>query len=259
MVRGNRIFELFKSQAFNFTESKSERRIGLCILFIQFIFFLTVEMIYVIMDLIFKKTFDIISHLFFFSLMVNISSNIALISYQSRIISLQIDEFFANFSLNKLPEIYRFMCKVNNFVKKFDSLISSSSFMLITNSCVICISHLCLLMIKSEEKFSFFAHIMSFLENILLLFTLCFSCNIIPKRFGILCDKIEESMSEYVTNYSSLYDLNNHLILFKMNSIKQEIGFTAMGLFKINSNTILSVFGLIISYSVVLIQTSQQS
>jgi membrane protein CcdC involved in cytochrome C biogenesis len=37
------------------------------------------------------------------------------------------------------------------------------------------------------------------------------------------------------------------------------IGFTAMGLFKINSNTILSVFAVILSYSVVLIQTSEQS
>jgi hypothetical protein len=259
MVRGNRIFELFKSQSINFTESKSERRIGLCILFIQFIFFLTLEMIYVIMDLISEKSFDIILHLFFFSLMINFTANIALISYQSRIICLQIDQFFVNFSPNNLPEIYRFMCKVNSFVKKFDSLISSSNLMLITNSCVICISFLCLLMIKSEGKINTFGMIISVSENILLLFILCFSCNIIPKRFGILCEKVEESMSEYVTNYSSLNDLNNHLILFKMNSIKQEIGFTAMGLFKISSNTILSVFGVILSYSVVLIQTSQQS
>jgi hypothetical protein len=66
-------------------------------------------------------------------------------------------------------------------------------------------------------------------------------------------------MSEYITNYSTVNDLNNHLIISKTNSIKQEIGFTAMGLFKINSSTMLSVFAVILSYSVVLIQTSEQS
>jgi hypothetical protein len=260
MVRGNRIIDLFKTQSFKFIDQKKERRIGLRILFIQFIFFFTIELIYAITDLVFTKTLNMFLHLIYFSLMINISSIIALIAYQNKIISLQIDEFFVKFSPKDLPEIYRFMCKVNSFVKKFDSLVSSVSFILIINSSFVCIPYLCLIMIRFEKEMILFVfYSLSLTENTLLLSILCNSCNIIPKRIAILCEKIEESMSEYITNYSTVNDLNNHLIISKMNSIKQEIGFTAMGLFKINSNTILSVFAVILSYSVVLIQTSEQS
>jgi hypothetical protein len=260
MVRGNTIIHLFKTQSFKFIDQKKEKRVGLRILFIQFIFFFTIELIYAITGLVFKKRFDIFLHLFFLSVMINISSIIALIAYQNKIICLQIDEFLVKFSPKDLPEIYRFMCKVNGFVKKFDSLVSSVNFMLIINSCVICISYLCLIMIRSEKEIISFANYsISLTENILLLSILCYSCNIVPKRIAILCEKIEELMSEHITNYLTVNDLNNHLIISKMNSIKQEIGFTAMGLFKINSNTILSVFAVILSYSVVLIQTSEQT
>jgi hypothetical protein len=259
MVRGNKIIDLFKTQSFKFIDQKKERRIGLRILFIQFIFFFTIELIYAITGLVLKKTFDILLNLFYFSVMINISSIIALIAYQNKIISLQVDEFFVKFSPKDLPEICRFICKVNSFVKKFDSLVSSVNFMLIINSSFICISYLCLLMIRSEKEIiSFVYYSISFTENILLLSILFYSFNIIPKRIAILCEKVEELMSEYITNNSTVNDLNNHLIISKMNSIKQEIGFTAMGLFKINSNTILSVFAVILSYSVVLIQTSEQ-
>jgi hypothetical protein len=260
MVRGNTIIHLLKTQSFKFIDQKKERRVGSRILFIQFIFFFTIELIYAITGLVFEKTFDIFLNVLYFSLMINISSIIALIAYQNKITCLQIDELFVKFSPKDLPEIYRFMCKVNSFVKKFDSLVSSVNFMLIINSCVICISYLCLLMIRFEKQnISFVSYSLSLTENILLLSILCNSCNIIPKRIAILCEKIEESMSEHITNYSTVNDLNNHLIISKMNSIKQEIGFTAMGLFKINSNTMMSVFAVILSYSVVLIQTSEQS
>ncbi len=222
MVRGKRIIDLLKTQSFKFIDQKKERRIGSRILFIQFIFFFTIELVYSITDLVFRNTFNIILHLFFLSVMINISSIIALIAYQNKIICLQIDEFLVKFSPKDLPEIYRFMCKVNSFVKKFDSLVSSVNFMLIINSSVICVSYICLLMIRFEKKMDSFAYYsLCLIENILLLSILCYSCSIIPKRIAILCEKIEELMSQYITNYSTVSDLNNHLIISKIDSIKQ--------------------------------------
>jgi len=114
-------------------------------------------------------------------------------------------------------------------------------FMLIFNSIVICIAYLCLIKVEVYDKNSILK-IISLLENILLLITLCHSCDMIPRRIKEFSDKIEESMLEY--GYT---DVNQRLIL---------VGFTGMDLFKMNSNTILSVFALILSNSVILIQTS---
>ncbi len=113
--------------------------------------------------------------------------------------------------------------------------------MLIFNSIVICIAYLCLITVEIYDKNSILK-IISLLENILLLTTLCYSCDMIPRRIKEFSDKIEELMLEY--GYT---DVNQRLIL---------VGFTGMDLFKMNSNTILSVFALILSNSVILIQTS---
>jgi len=261
--KGKEILELIKTQSTKLIDSKSERSIGLNIVFIQFILIFVPEITFMFLKLtvleekvlIFR---NLIIFIQFFSLLINVSSIIALIAYQSKIISLQLNQMSVNFLSTDLIEIYRFIWRVNTFVKKFDSLISSKVFMLILNSSVICIAYLCLLTVHFKNKLFLVLCIISLSENILLLTALCYSCELIPKRIKIFCDKIEESMSEYVSIYTSLNDLNNHLILSKINTIKEEIGFTAMGLFKVNSNTILSVFAVILSYSIVLIQTSSQ-
>jgi hypothetical protein len=260
--KGKEILELIKTQSTKLIDTKSES-VGLNIIFIQFILVFAPEITFMFLKLtVLEEKFLIFKNFLifiqFFSLLINISSIISLIAYQSKIISLQLNQMSVNFLSTDLIEIYRFICKVNTFVKKFDSLISSKVFMLIFNSSVICIAYLCLLTVDFKNKLFLVLCIISLLENILLLTALCYSCELIPKKIKIFCDKIEESMSEYVSINTSLNDLNNYLILSKINTIKQEIGFTAMGLFKVNSNAILSVFAVILSYSIVLIQTSSQ-
>jgi hypothetical protein len=73
----------------------------------------------------------------------------------------------------------------------------------------------------------------------------------VPKKIKEFSDKIEELMSDYVYT-----DVNQNLIIVQIDFLKQDIGFTGMGFFKINSNTIISVFALVLSNSVILIQTS---
>jgi hypothetical protein len=181
--------------------------------------------------------------------MINISSIIALIAYQSKIISLQIDKLSVNFLPKDLPQIYQFICKVKTFVKSFDSLISSVIFMLIFNISIICTAFLCLITIKFYKNPIW--DIISLSENVLLLTTLFYSCDMIARRIKELSDKIEE-----LTSQCRYTDVNQYLMLVRIHSIKEEICFTGMGLFKMNSNTILSVFALILSNSVILIQTS---
>ncbi len=261
MIRGNRILELIKAQSFKFIDSESERKIGFRIAFVQFVLLFTFEAIYVVFECIYSTEGFIVSKFFsnliiYFSSLVTISSIISLIAYQSKIISIQIDKISDNFSPKDLSVIYQFICRINSFVKKFDSLISSVIFMNIFNSIIICIVYLCLTAVEFNNKFPLY--VINLTVNLVLIIILCYSCDIIPKRIQNFSEDIQELLL-FSKIYSNPVDLNQHLMQIKINFLKQEIGFTAFGLIKINSKTMLSVFALILSYSVVLIQTSTQS
>jgi hypothetical protein len=259
MIRGNKFLNLFKDQSFNFIDSESERKTGFRIAFVQFFVLFTLETVSNILEFNSEtEGFNIldfsIHNILYVSFMINITSIISLIAYQSKIVSIQIDRIYANFSPKNLPEIYQFICKTNRFVKKFDSLISSVIFMNLFNSSIICIAYLCLIADDLNDKyFVNFHSITSLAENLFLIITLCYSCDIILTRIKKLTDEIQELFSRF---HSSSNDLNQLLMQIKINFIKQEIGFTAFGLIKINSKTIISVFAVILSYSVVIIQTS---
>ncbi len=257
MIRGNKFLELFKTQSSEFIDSENERKIGFCFTFIHFTLFFTSKIIFVVFEYIYSKEGFIPSKFFihlilYFSVTINISSIISLIAYQSKIISKQIDSFNASFSSKSLPEIYQFICKINEFVKKFDSFISAVIFINIFNSSIICIAYLCLIAVEFNENL--LLSIISLTENSLLIIILCYSCDIIPKRINNFLDEIQELLS---TSKNCSFSID--LIQIRMNFILEDIGFTALGLIKINSKTIISVFAVILSYSVVIIQTSYQS
>jgi hypothetical protein len=95
-------------------------------------------------------------------------------------------------------------------------------------------------------------------ESLILLTTLCLSCDIIPKSFEKFCYKLEKHISENAKEYYILGQMGQNILLIKVNIIKNEIGFTASNLFKISNYTIISILALILSYSVILIQTSYE-
>jgi hypothetical protein len=95
---------------------------------------------------------------------------------------------------------------------------------------------------------------MALIDSSFLIMTLCYSCDIIPKRINKFSDEIQEFLS-LNKNDSSYSDLNRHLIQIETNFNKRKTGFTALGLVKIDSKTIFSVCAFILSYSVIIIQT----
>jgi hypothetical protein len=252
IVRGNKILKLFRAQSFKFIDSESESKIGFRIVLIQLVLSLTSETAVVVSEIIsstkdFKLSKYLNHFILYFSNMITISSIISLIAYQSKIISIQFDNICENLSSENLPEMYQFMCRTNRFVKKFDSLISTVIFMNIFNNCIISIVYLSLIAVNDD----LLLNMLCLTENLFLIITLCYSCDIIPKRIKKFTHEIQELLS-----FST--DLNQYLILIKMNLIKRKMGFTALGLMKINSETIISAFALILSYSVIITQTSHK-
>jgi hypothetical protein len=96
-------------------------------------------------------------------------------------------------------------------------------------------------------------------ESLMCIITLCLSCDIIPQSFNKFCDLLEKNVTKNSSAYQLLDQMNQNILLMKINSIKHEIGFTASHLFKISTNTIISCLALILSYSVILIQTSNDN
>jgi hypothetical protein len=101
-------------------------------------------------------------------------------------------------------------------------------------SSIICIAYLCLTAVQSNNKLSL--NMICLTENSVLIITLCYSCDMISKRIQNFSEEIQDLLS-FSRNYSYPIDLNQHLIQTKINFIKQEIGFTAFALIKINSKT----------------------
>jgi hypothetical protein len=261
MINGNQILNLMRSQALDYIDYRIEKKIGFIIALAQFLICFFIELFISF----FYYGFFIGSHSFdlkdffqitfiYFIIFNSQSIIISLIAYQSHIVSKKLSIISKDF-LHSKQSIHQIVCKTNSLIIKFDELISLSVLIIISLNTTICISYLCMFAID-PKKFTFVS-IASIIESLTLLISTCLVCDIIPKSFKKFCDKLEESLSEKVCT-NQMYYIYRQTLLTKINAIKQDIGFTAFDLFKVNKNTIISCFALILSYSVLLIQTSYE-
>jgi hypothetical protein len=153
-----------------------------------------------------------------------------------------------NATLSKFPIIYKTIRDIKSSVKEFDELISLTSFMIIMTNTFITLSALCLLALNFKECYYYV--IPTMIDSYVLLIIICYVSEIIPKNVSKLCDHLENlTTNSLTTNQISL----QYLQLIK--SHENNICFTAMGLFNIRLNTILTITSIIITNAVVLIQT----
>ncbi len=258
LFRGRKILDLMKSQTLVYIEDKSEKKIGIFVALIQFLYSFITQLLNGLFfyDIIIKSfgPFSIkpfLHDLILFFLIFNSQTTIiSLIAYQSYIVSKQLTNISNNFSHSNLQNIYQLICKTDKFIKKLDELISIFIFSTITINTTICISFLYMLAID-PKKFSL-SSIASILESLTLLTSTCLICDIIPKNFKIFCDNLREFLSQgaFTNQMDYIYQQS---LLNEINAIKQDIG-----LFKVNTHTIISCLTFILSYSVILIQTSYE-
>ena len=120
------------------------------------------------------------------------------------------------------------------------------------------ISILCLLFVGTLETRVLFTAL--FFENTSIILYLTIACNIIPKSFDQLLHKVVTHLSELMPKntqqYANNHRNNDNSIVMNLNYIKTEMGFTALGIYKIDIKTFISLISLILSYSVILIQTN---
>ena len=163
------------------------------------------------------------------------------------IVSKQIT-YICNSQISKnLELVYKHIYKIHNNVKHFDSHINVYNIISFFVYLILCISSVCHLAKDPNVRFWFKSF--SFVICIHKLLFHCIVCNLIPKSFEKLLNTLE--MNRLLRPYRE----SDSLWMIQLFNLKQEIGFTALGLFHINTNTFISSLGLITTYSVIIIQT----
>jgi hypothetical protein len=265
MIRGNKIVLLLRSQTLEYVDDKSEKKIGFNIAVKQFLFGFLLQ---ILINLLFhgyysieyKTRIDIkefLKSLIHYFLIFNSQTTItAIIAYQSHIVSHQLNRILNSILCSDIQNVYRFVSETNDFIKKLDALISPLILISLFFSVNICIAFFCMFAI--DPKNYLILSIGSIIVSLSLMISNCLTCDKIPKEFEKFFDKLENSVTKSKLNSQLLTQLYEHSLLSKANAIGLKIGFTACNLYKISTNTIISCLALILSYSVVLIQTSNE-
>jgi len=192
---------------------------------------------------------DIIRVILYFFVFINQSSIIALIAYDSKVIANHLEYLAKDITVFNLPQVLQKVCIIKEHVKKFDNLLSFQIFLMILTCTTLEINLICIISVDFLKSYTLL--IIVIIDCFILLISLCFVCDILPKSLDKFYDSVEKNITQSnLPNESSV----NYILLLK--SMKDQIGYTACGFVKIRASTILSILALIISYSVILIQTS---
>ena len=261
VLRGPNILDIINTEDIIKVDPKYEKKIGIILVVIRFIlttaFITTIGIVmydnYAVSESRFSNLIILMSLLYFLSVNTQLIVT-SLILYKSLIISKQFESLS---EMEDLSTIFDNICKVNQTIERFDSLISGYTLFKLAMNTLVCISFSCMLSIVPEENpTNSVSHVVT---SFLLIFVLCLVCDIIPKRFHKLLKKLKTKFEANTRSKSLCERVYSHVIMIRMNEIKSEMYFTAFGLFRVNTNTLLSSMALIISYSIIIIQTTVQS
>jgi hypothetical protein len=188
-------------------------------------------------------------------------SVIGLIIYKSKIISLQIRYLKENFTNYNLHELYLILIKLKQNINELSKSFSPILLAIIINSTLIIISLICMITINLESlstitKINYLTYLLS---HSIFILCLCYSCGTIPNIIASFVHFIEINVSRdlrsecFSNDWKKMY-IKQDLIL--ISNISKEIVLNASTLFDIHFSTVLSIISAIISYTVILIQTT---
>jgi len=254
-LNGSKILDLFKSPEYLKIGNRIEYRIGLfiCIFtcFIALVTELTFNLVYYYLHLINTKfnlyTFIISPIIYFIEYNTQLLV-ISLIAYKCCLISQQIKLITQMISHFPLISIYKCIVKISILIKRFDKIVSHYILIVFIINGFRCISSLCILFIGPQTSLSF--SVGSLVESLIMFISLSLVCNVIPYSYN---NFLYELQLFYTKNINPIHD-NSTLLLIK--DMKNELYLTAFGLYNIDLKTLISCLSLILTYSVILIQTN---
>ena len=237
-------------------DERYERRIGLTL--IVFKFFDSVLFSFACFHYIFgyeERNQMIFVNKVLYLLLIILSTNtrlhvMTLIAYKCLIVSKQLQSIIDTNQTLNIKSIYLTIHNIYKSIQHFDSLCSINILFTIFFMINILIADLCLIGLGHYD----YNNVISVMISLSALLTLCVILNILPQSYRKFLDSLE-----IIYCKTNSVQTNDEILLLKIENFSHKISLTAMNLFNVNINTFLSCLSLIITYSVILIQTTQPS
>ena len=151
---------------------------------------------------------------------------------------------------NQLPNIFKQLLIIQNYVKKLDQFYNKYLFCIIVLCSVECVSSLTILYFDRCKTMPWV--LASIFESILQILIYCYLSDRIYNSYMNIINKYEQLQLEiHETNLGHL----NHCLVNRLHSLRDDMCFTAFNLYPINMKTFMSILSMIITFTVILIQT----
>ena len=234
-----------------------ERKIGIYITCVQLLTTLMATSVVLYNMYIFNMTnptltihmFVLIGFLLFMSIN-NQAHLLSLVIYKCIMISLEVKHIPDNYTNISLPIIYQNLHRIYTSVHKFNEVFSLYFAVVVFVYSVGCISFVCTLTLALY--LDIIQPIASLIYSILILLFLCYLPHLIKREFRKLIETLE---NKYCSGNMAT---NERLLLMQIEALDMKLCLSAMNTFEINSKTFISCMAFILTYSVVLIQTTLQ-
>ena len=260
IVKGNRLLDHLENSNQDYINLKTERRIGLTLVVVQFLYAFSSELFVYLMQNInrsknpFKNITKLIRDVFRYSLLFNTQLTVlSLIAYKSLIFSNEFKCFTKNNCKSRIDfkQIYTFVTNIHKSIKAFDKLINGYIFITIIIQTASCLSMSTLA--KNPSKYLVLGSA-ALLESMAFLMALCLICDRVSKSYVEFLDKLNDKLLGVYCNPENFCEYN--LFINRLVELKSEMCFTACNLYVINTKTFITCILFCLSYIVIIIQTN---
>ena len=169
---------------------------------------------------------------------------LSIIIYKTMVIRKEL----VNFCESNMEQIYKLVLNVDQSIRDLDRYLSMPLLFTLLANQIYCIANLCQVALGSH----IFEGLCIFIHGFLNLIVICYISNIIPSTLANLLDQYEQK------NKNNKIIIQDKILMMQLRQLNERIGFTVFGLFRITGNTFITCLGLIITYSVIIIQTGNQ-
>ena len=241
-------------------DGKIERKIGVKAMIIQITITLFMSLSFILSDIvidkILKNMINDIFPMFFECVLIIITfssylSFISIMAYFCFVIEQKFVELHNEFtSLTKLTFIFKQIITIHSCMKKFNEFYKRYLFFMLALFSIQCIKSLTLLYFVSLNTIT--NSVVSIVESLTNIILLCYLSDKIEKSYASIINKYEQLQLE--TGEMQLNQVN-YCMVNRLYGIRDDMCFTALNLYQINMKTFVSIISMIVTFSVIFIQT----
>ena len=255
-VKGKKIIQFLYEQDFNINKDR-EKKIGLKLVIWQILTTIILQSLFPICPLIFTGIHNYsiknnIQQYLLYLVTENVEmSLISLMAYYCFCIEHRLAHVKKGFtSLLKFKHVSRQIVEIHCSIKEFNKFINILLFVIIMYSSLSCMSNSVIFYFDKGIKHN--DSVPCIIEAIIIILIVCLISGRISKTYGSILDRFEHLE---INSPLSHLDRIDYATVNRLYSLRDELCFTAFNLYKINTKTFMSVMSLIITFSVILIQT----